>query len=72
MASGPTRQRYNLACGGGLTQVDGSTKVLKLAKGGAVNFKKGMNVSGRKGDDKFTSITQKAKHVAKGFKVMRP
>ena len=54
-----TRQHYQLATGGGLAQSDNSTKVLKLARGGMV----------KKRGDKFTSITQKPKHVAKGFKV---
>ena len=61
--AGPMRQHYNLACGGALTQVDGSKKVLKLAKGGHVRaIKRG---------DKFTSITQKGGHLAKGFKVQK-
>lgn len=45
-----------------------------MARGGAVgssaSFKRGVNVTGRPGDDKFTSVTQK--QVAKGFKVQRP
>lgn len=72
--AGPTRQHYALATGGALAAADGSKKVLKYAKGGAVkaNFKKGANVSGRKGDDKFTTVTHKGSAVPKGFKVHRP
>ena len=66
MASGPTRQHYALATGSALNAGDTSTKVKKYAKGGAI---KG---TGRPGDDKFTSITHKAKFVPKGFKVHRP
>lgn len=60
--AGPVRQRYSLATGGGLQQAaSGPGTTPKYAKGGRV-----------KGTDKFTTITHKAKHVAKGFKVQRP
>jgi hypothetical protein len=60
--AGATRQHYALATGGALASTEKSSKVLKLAKGGRV----------KSGDDKFTSITHKGKHLAKGFKVQRP
>lgn len=60
------RQHYNLATGGGLTKADGAQKVLRYAKGGRVST--GKNV---KRGDKFTSITQAQKHIAKGFKLAK-
>jgi hypothetical protein len=57
-----TRQHYNLATGGALAATDGSSKVLKYAKGGKVSaYRVGTNangarVSGANSDNKYLKV----------------